>query len=173
MSETANPKQREARFLEISREHPDWPQARVNVMVREELGAGVNPKAIKRLSAKARGLKPGSQGKRATWSKALAKASRAGAKASVPPAPPPSPPPSPASTTRTRRQPPSGHPRINGSAIPTAPTASTPEEQILAAVQLLVEAVPGIRTVTIEEDGAVNYTTREVQVVERRGSLRL
>lgn len=56
-------------------------------------------------------------------------------------------------------------------------TAPNPSDDLEAAVQLVLGAVPGLRTFTINVDdqgvASVDYTTREVRVVESAGSLKV
>jgi transcriptional regulator with XRE-family HTH domain len=54
---------------------------------------------------------------------------------------------------------------------PMAPMRTSVEQQLLAAVQLLREAVPGIQTLTIGDDGSIDYTMSETVV--RSGRLKL
>jgi len=61
---------REQRFFEIACQHPEWSQRLVNDQVRTELGWGVQPATKRKLMAKARGIRPGTQTNRATWGKA-------------------------------------------------------------------------------------------------------
>lgn len=142
---------RRARWLEIAKLHPDWALKKVNAQCIKDVGGGIGPFAQMELMAKARGIDPHAIKGRVTWKRAQKLlASGKGA-----------------SNGETAKQPPS--PSAPPSRVARLPKGSA--QNTLAAIRLLVEAVPGIRSVTVHEDGSVDYTMREV--IERKGKLRL
>ena len=186
-------KQRRARFVEIAREHPEWTEREVNALVRKELGAGVGMPRATHLFRKVRGIRGT---KRRVMQKREAKAgpvngasptSIAAKEMRI-------------EFARTvarkemvvgdlvglvrkrfgvgiRTQEASailrsiGAPLITGQKSGGKARQATLNGGIVAAIQKLVAAVPGISSLTIAPDGSVEYTIREV--VERRDRVRL
>lgn len=147
-------KARRDRWLAIAKEHPDWPRLKIQNQCIKELGAGVAPETAKELHAEARGIDLSKVKGRLTWRKAQAMLASGGGSNGKPAARSGAAPPSPTA-------PPARRGRVTGDRQANA----------LAALRLLVEAMPGLRTVTINEDGSAEFTMREV--IERKGRLKL